>query len=253
MRTEEQREEALSTRDVETMADLNRSISELRRDHPIFFWGVLALLVLLLSASTLVGIRIPLYRQQAAELDERMSDAERETRDRILDSRTRRSQLAVALLQRELRLKSLEEEGVHLAISIEDSTLALRHGAATLREAHIQIGRDSVITAPDGRTWRFVRALGERHLAERETRPEYTIPEWVYISRGQPVPSEEERRVEGGLGEHVLRLDDGTEIYAIPESGPFAGPVKPASFAVSEEDLRAIFGAVKVDTPVYIY
>lgn len=235
------------------MADLNRTIAELRRDHPVFFWGVLVALVLLLSASAVIGMRIPQYRQQAAELDARMSEAERETRDRILDSRSRRSQLAVALLQRELRLKSLEEEGLHLAISLEDSTLALRHGPATLREVRVQVGPDSVIRAPDGRTWRFVRALGERHLDERQTSPEYLVPEWVYIGRGEPVPPEAERRIEGGLGRYVLRLDDGTEIYTLPESGPLAGGVKPAAFAVAEEDMRAIFDAVKVDTPVYIY
>jgi hypothetical protein len=235
------------------MADLNRIISELRREHPIFFWGVLATLVLLLSASTVIGIRIPQYRQQAAELDAKMTEAERETRDRILDSRTRRSQLAIALLQRELRLKSLEEEGLHLAISLEDSTLALRHGAATLREVPVQIGPDSVVRAPDGRTWRFVRALGERHLDERQRSPEYLVPEWIYVSRGQPVPPEAERRIEGGLGDYVLRLDDGTEIYTLPEAGPLADRVKPASFVLTEEDMRAIFDAVKVDTPVYIY
>ncbi len=238
---------------AETMADLNRTLSELRREHPVFFWGTSATLVLLLSASAVIGMRIPQYRQQAEKLDERMSAEERETRDRILDSRTRRSQLAIALLQRELRLKEVEENELHLAISLEDSTLALRHGAATLREVRIRVGADSVIRAPDGRTWRFVRALGERHLEARQTSPEYVVPEWIYIARGQPVPAEAERTIEGGLGRYVLRLDDGTEIYSHPESGPLASGVKPASFLVAEDDMRAIFDAVKTDTPVYIY
>jgi len=235
------------------MKDLNRTISELRRDHPIFFWGVLVTLVLLLSASTVIGMRIPQYRQQAAQLDERMTEEEREMRDRILDSRTRRSQLAIALLQRELRLKALEAEGLHLAISVEDSTLALRHGPATLREVPVRIGPDSVIRAPDGRTWRFVRALGERHLDERLRSPEYLIPEWVYVGRGEPVPPEAERRLEGRLGSFLLNDTATTEIYTLPESGPLAGQVKPATFVVAEEDMRAIFDAVKVDVPVYIY
>jgi hypothetical protein len=235
------------------MADLKRAVGDLRREHPIFFWGTAAVLLVLLAATVAVAVRIPSYRRQAALLDQQMTEEERQTRDRILDSRTRRSQLALALLQRELRLRTLQEEGTHLAISIEDSTLALRHGNATLREVPLQIGPDSVIRAPDGRTWRFVRALGERHLREKETLPEYVVPEWVYLSRGEPVPPEEERTIEGGLGRYVMRLDDGTEIYTLPESGPLAGQVKPASFVVAERDMRAIFDAVKKDIPVYIY
>ena len=51
----------------------------------------------------------------------------------------------------------------------------------------------------------------------------------------------------------MIRLDDGTEIYSEPEAGPFAEGVKPASFMVDETDMRAIFDAIREDTPVFIY
>lgn len=232
---------------------MGSKLNTLRRDHPVFFWGVLLFVTLLLTAAVVVAIRVPQYRRDAALLDQRMDQTEREMRDRILDSRARRSELAMALMSRELRLRAMEQKGIHLAISVEDSTLALRHGSATLREIPVQIGPDSVIEAADGRTWRLIRALGERHLQDKEVDPEYVIPEWVYVGRGEPVPPEEERRVEGALGEYVLRLDDGTEIYSEPETGPFAERPKPAAFMAREEDLRAIFDAIKVDVPVYIY
>lgn len=235
------------------MAEPKRSLNDLRRDHPVFFWGMLALALLLVAATTVVAVRIPTYQEQANLLDSRMDETERATRDRILDSQTRRSALALALLQRELRLKAMEEEGLHLAISTEDSTLALRHGPATLRQVPVQIGADSTVRAANGQSWRLIRPLGERHLDEKLTNPEVAIPEWVYVSRGEPVPPEEERRVEGALGRYVLRLDDGTEIYTTPEAGPFVGQVKPAGFLVREEDMRAIFDAIRRDTPVYIY
>lgn len=235
------------------MADQKRGLSDLRREHPVFFWGAVAVLTLLVVATVVVAVRIPTYREQAQLLNAKMTDAEKETRDRILDSRARRSALAVALLQRELRLKAMEENRMHLAISLEDSTLALRHGNATLRKVPIQIGADSVIRAPDGRTWRFVRALGERHLRSKEVSPDYVVPEWVYISRGEQVPPEDQRQIKEGLGRYVMRLDDGTEIYTLPQTGPLANQVKPASFVVAEKDMQAIFDAVKADIPVYIY
>jgi hypothetical protein len=235
------------------MTESTSSFTQLRRDHPIFFWGTLCVVVLMLLASVAVGSRVPRYRRDATLIDGNMSAREKATRDRILESRSRRATLAVALLRRELRLKALAENGLHLAIDTEDSTLALRHGAATLRQAHVEIGPDSTIHAPDGRTWRFVRAVGERRLVDKETDPDTPIPEWVYISRGAPVPSESERRIEGANGHYLLRLDDGTEIYSRPETGPLADGVKPGDFVASEKDLGAIFAAVGKDTPVYIY
>lgn len=235
------------------MHERQRGLSSLRRDHPIFFWGTVALLLLLLTASAVVGTRVPAYRADAALLDERMSETERAVRDRVLDSRARRSQLAVALLQREMRIKSIQENEVHLAISTEDSTLYLRHGPATLRQARVQIGPDTVIRAPDGQEWRFIRALGERHLADKEQNPTYTVPEWVFVAQGTAVPTAEDRQIPGGLGRYVLRLDDGSEIYSRPERGPYVERVKPASYVVEEGDLRAIFDAIRVDIPVYIY
>lgn len=230
-----------------------RSIGKLKQEHPVFFWGVASLLAILLVATVAVAVRVPLYMTQAAQLDRRMDETEKEMRDRILDSRARRSALAIALMRRELSLRSMEEKGLHLAISTEDSTLSLRHGSATLREVPIAIGPDSVINAPDGRTWRFVRALGERHVKDRQTSPSYEVPEWVYIGRGEQPPPEGQRTVAGALGRYVLILDDGTEIYSEPEAGPFTEHVKPGAFMAAEDDLKAIFEAVRAQAPVYIY
>lgn len=225
----------------------------LRRDHPVFFWGIVSLIAVLIGASVVVASRVPAYRSDAARLDSQMSAAERATRDRILASRAKRSELALALLQRELRLRELEQKGLHLAIDTDSALLYLRHDRATLRRASVRIGPDSIVHAPDGRTWRFVRALGQRHVQEKQTSPTYTVPEWVYIGQGVPVPPEDQRQVPGGLGDYVLRLDDGTEIYSVPEAGPLRGQVKPAAFMVDESELQAIFDAVPAQTPVFIY
>lgn len=235
------------------MTETRRGLSRFRHEHPVFFWGMATLMGLFLAATAAVVWRVPQYRQEAREIDERMSAAERATRDRILESRAARSEMAVALLRRELRIKGMQQKGLHLALNVEDSTLSLRHGSATLRAVPVRVGPDSVVRAPDGRTWRFVRGLGERTVSEKETSPVYTVPEWVYVSRGEPVPPEDARRVENGLGRYVLRLNDGTEIYSRPAAGPLAEGVKPASFMVAERDLQAIFDAVRKDTPVFIY
>ena len=224
-----------------------------RREHPVFFWGSVALIALLVTAAASVGYRIPRYNAEAAQIAQRMTAEQRRTRDELLQHRQRRTQLAVAVLQRDMRIKSLETKGRHLAIVLADSMLELRQGRATLRRARLSMGRDSIVRGPDGRTWRFVRGIGERHIAERQQNPTVTIPDWVYVSRGQPVPPEGERRVAGGMGAYVIKLDDGSTIYSQPQAGPLKDAVMPAGFMAQARDLAAIFDAVNEDTPVYIY
>ena len=223
------------------------------REHPIFLWGSLALTALFLAGAAAVASRIPRYRSEAALFNARMTAAEKATRDSVLAHRGKRTQLSMAILQRDIRIRALEQKQVHLAVVIEDSVLELRHGRATLRRAAMQIGPDATVKGPNGRTWRLVRPVGERRVVELQRSPAYTIPEWVYVQQGQPVPPESERRVEGGLGAYVIRLDDGTEIHTEPQVGPLKGQLKPASFQVRASDMGAIFDAVREDMPVYIY
>jgi hypothetical protein len=225
----------------------------LRREHPVFFWGTLVLAALFIAGAAAVGMRVPKYRTETAHFNAQLTDAQKATRDSLLAHQQKRTQLAVAVLRRDMRIRSLEEKKRHLAIVLEDSVLELRMGRATLRRARLTIGADSTVRAPDGRTWRLVRPVGERKIAERQNSPTYTVPEWVYVSRGQPVPSEDERKVAGGLGRYVIRLDDGTEIYSQPQSGPLKDTVKPGAFMAQARDLAAIFDAVDEDTPVYIF
>ena len=225
----------------------------LRRDHPVFFWGTLVLAGLFLVAAATVATRVPRYRTETAHFNQQLTAAQRATRDSLLAHQEKRTQLAVAVLHRDMRIRSLDNSKRHLAVVLEDSMLELRQGRATLRRARLSIGPDSTIRAQDGRTWRLVRPVGERTIAERQNSPTYTIPEWVYVSRGEAVPPEGERKVKGGLGAYVIRLDDGTEIYSRPSSGPLAETVKPGAFMANARDLAAIFDAVGEGTPVYIY
>jgi hypothetical protein len=231
----------------------NPSRAPFRKAHPFFFWGMSAVVVLFLVATAVVAMRIPRYRSQTSEIQSLMSAQEKATQDRVLNSRARRSDLAVALLQRELRIKALEQKGMHIAIDTKDSVMYLRSGHAVLRQVKVAIGPDSTVTAPDGRTWRMVRAMGQRELDRKDDSPALTVPDWVYVSERRPVPPDDQRRVEGGLGAYVLTLDDGTMIYSEPTAGPFKDTVMPGAFMVRGHDLAAIFGAIKPGIPVFIY
>jgi hypothetical protein len=231
----------------------NEAREPFRKAHPFFFWGMMAVVLLFVAATAVVGSRIPRYRSEAAIIQSRMTAQEKETQDHVLNSRAKRSDLAIALLQRELRIKSLQEKGLHLAVDTKDSVLYLYSGRMVLRQVKVEIGPDSTVTGPDGRTWRMVRAMGERQLVKKEADPVLTVPEWVYVSQHQPVPPDDQRQVPGGLGSYVLTLDDGTQIYSTPSAGPFKDAPMPGAFMVRGHDLAAIFGAIQPDISVYIY
>jgi hypothetical protein len=235
------------------MTQSTNSRQGLRREHPLFFWGVLTIAAIFLAGAVAVGSRVPKYRAETAAFNAQLTDAQKATRDSLLANQERRTQLAVAVLRRDMRIRSLETSQRHLAIILEDSALELRQGRATLRRAPLDIGPDTTVTAPDGRTWRVVRPMGERTIEEKERSPALVIPEWMYVARGEAIPQASERRVAGGLGEYVIRLNDGTEIYTHPSAGPFTDQVKPGAFMARGADVAAIFDAVGKDTPVYIF
>jgi hypothetical protein len=224
-----------------------------RGEHPLFFWGIVGLISFFVIAAASLGVRTYRYNRQAEEIASRMTAEQRRTRAELMVHQRKRTQLALAVLERDMRIRSLETRQRHLAIVLKDSVLELRQGRATLRRAKLSIGPDSIVRAPDGRSWRFVRGVGERHIATLQQNPTITIPDWVYVSRGQPVPPESQRHVAGGMGAYVITLDDGTEIYSQPREGPLKDAVIPAGFMAQARDLAAIFDAVKEDTPVYIY
>ena len=108
-----------------------------RRRHPLFLWGTATLIVLLLAASAVVASRVPRYNRETAQISQQMTAAQRVTRASLLAPRSRRTRLAVAVLQRDIRVRSLESKERHLAVVLKDSVLELRHCAATLRRARI--------------------------------------------------------------------------------------------------------------------
>jgi hypothetical protein len=105
---------------------------------------------LLVGASAVVLARGRRYAQEAAYYNARLSGDERALRDRILEARSRHAALGLALLRRELRIRSAERRQLHLAISLDSGYLDLRHGPVTVRRARIQVGPDTVVRTPDG-------------------------------------------------------------------------------------------------------
>lgn len=160
-------------------------------------------------------------------------------------------------LQQELegRMKfvgSLKSENFYLSVDTRARKLRFYYGDTVLREADLTPGEAKTLTA-SGKTWTFVPLKGAFPIEAKLVDHAWRVPEWVYALNAQPVPPERPT-VTGGLGRYVLFLPNGYAIHTQPaEESPLKG-VKPGSYMVPEDFMRAVWPRIVTGkTQVYIF
>ena len=73
------------------MTDSGTGWRQFRREHPVFFWGTLALAGLFLAGALAVGMRIPRCRSETSLLNSRLTVSQKATRDSLLQHRQQRT------------------------------------------------------------------------------------------------------------------------------------------------------------------
>src|SRR5262245_35014112 len=124
----ESRVTTLQPLETRTMDEAEPKREGFRRNHPVFFWGTLALIAFFMAAAGAVAMRIPRYNAEAQEIASRMTAEQRQTHAELTADRQRRTRLALAVLERDIRVRSMETKQRHLAVVLADSVLELRQG-----------------------------------------------------------------------------------------------------------------------------
>lgn len=211
--------------------------------------AALVLLLLVLAADAVLVWRRGRYREETARLRASMSALERERADAIVEAEKDEAGLMLELMRRQ----ATADEQLHLAVSADSAFVALDRGAARLRSMPAQFGGDAVVGAAQDSS-RMTRPLGARSI-EQLLGPgdAYTLPRWVWASRGLPVP--EQRSGVGWAGEQALVTSGGTLIYTLPKEGPLADSayVMPGTVRVRPGDLAAIRESLTRGMTVYFY
>jgi hypothetical protein len=188
------------------------------------------------------------YSREISQTRASLTEVERARADAIIAATANRTQLQVALVQRDAQL----EDDLNLAVSLEKSRLYLQREGALLREIPVRIGPEKSIgdspgavklAAPRGR-FTIARVAGATHR--------WRAPDWLMTDRGQPAGA---REFEGGLGPVAIILNGGTVIYSDPATGPLQDPeyVMPGAVRASTADLQAIAEVLEAGMPVYFY
>ncbi|HEV7767679.1 MAG TPA: L,D-transpeptidase [Thermoanaerobaculia bacterium] len=160
-------------------------------------------------------------------------------------------------LQKELegRLKfvgSLKSENFYLSIDTTARKLCFYYGDTMLREDNLTVGDSKTIAAGD-KTWTFIPLKGAFPVEAKLVDHAWKIPEWVYAMNDQPIP-EQRPAMPAALGRYVLFLPNGYAIHTQPAPGSPLQGVKPGSYMVSEDFMRAVWARIDAGTTqVYIF
>ncbi|HSN68035.1 MAG TPA: L,D-transpeptidase family protein [Thermoanaerobaculia bacterium] len=163
-----------------------------------------------------------------------------------------KEQLARELAAQKEFLQGLDSDEFYLSVDTSAKKLRFHYGGAILRETDVVVGPEAVIKGPT-KSWTFVPIKGAFEIEGKVAEHTWTIPEWLYAMKNEPVPAERPT-IAGGLGNYVIQLPNGYVIHSPPvDESPLDGP-KPGSIMVSTEaDLRAIWPRIHKGTSVYIF
>jgi len=211
--------------------------------------AIFVIIILAVAANLILVTRYLRYKEETARLRAGMTSAQRQRADAVVAAERHRLRVEFELIRRQAR----GDRQLHLAVNVDSGRMVLERDGVVLREMSVRIGPERIPGAR-GDTAISVRALGqrtvERVLTEKDT---WEVPATVFAERGVPVPVN--RRVRGALGDDAIVLNEGTVVYAVPESGPLADSayVLPGSVQVSAPDLKALSASIRPGMAVYFY
>lgn len=153
------------------------------------------------------------------------------------------------------RLERQRPQGVHVVIDQTHNRLYLRRGDELLRQVICSSGSGMVLREHDGRrSWVFDTPRGLFRIHRKVRDPIWTKPDWAFVEEGRPIPTDPSERVERGvLGEYACYFGDGYLIHGTLYTRLLGHSTSHGCIRLGDDDLREVYQAVSVGTPIYIY
>ncbi len=155
----------------------------------------------------------------------------------------------------ERRIALLQPKGIYIVVDTGANRLYVKRGSEVVREAVVSCGSGDVLQDPGGkRKWVFDTPRGEFAVKSKIRNPYWVKPDWAFIEEGEPIPKNQEDRVEAGsLGDYALGFGDGYFIHGTLYTRLLGRNVTHGCVRVGDDDLKEIFKIVSIGTKVYIY
>jgi L,D-transpeptidase YbiS len=155
----------------------------------------------------------------------------------------------------ESALAKVAPSGPYIVIDRTHNRLSLRQGDEVLLDATCSAGSGKVLREPNGeRVWVFDTPRGVFRVRSKIADPVWKKPDWAFIEEGQPIPRNPGDRIEyGALGEYALYFGDGYMIHGTLYERLLGRAVSHGCIRLGRDDLRAVYRASKVGTPIYVF
>jgi len=157
--------------------------------------------------------------------------------------------------QLKTRVGRLAPRGLYIVIDQTNNRLYLRKNGERLLEATCSAGSGMVLKDGEhGRQWVFDTPRGRFRVLSKIENPVWKKPDWAFIEEGEPIPTNAaERFEEGTLGEYAFYFGNGYLIHGTLYERLLGRSVTHGCIRLGREDLRKLWAAVPVGTPIYIY
>lgn len=207
-------------------------------------WGVALVVLAVLAAGT--GYRYTEVAPGALALTVAPPDPGDKKAARKLQSAHR--QLAAKLTQ-------AGPHGTYVVVDQTHNRLYVKRDDAIVRTAVCSAGSGMVLREGEaGRKWVFDTPRGLYKVRNRVSNPIWKKPDWAFVEEGKPIPKNPQDRFESGtLGEYALYLGDGYMIHGTLYTRLLGRNVTHGCIRLGKDDLRAVWAAAPIGTPVYIY
>lgn len=156
----------------------------------------------------------------------------------------------------EATLRQRSPRGTYVIIDQTLNRIYLKNDDATLLEAKCSAGSGMVLEegGGKGRRWIFDTPRGQFKVLQKISNPVWKKPDWAFVEEGKPIPRNPEDRFEyGTLGEYALHFGNGYMIHGTLYERLLGRSVTHGCIRLGKEDLRKVWSAVPVGTPIYIY
>jgi L,D-transpeptidase YbiS len=163
--------------------------------------------------------------------------------------RSQQRQLVAALERKAPR-------GVYIVIDQTQNRLYLMEDEKAVREAVCSAGSGLILQEQEGgkRQWIFDTPRGVHRVRSKIEDPVWKKPDWAFVEEGKPIPTNpEERFAPGELGEYALYFGNGYMIHGTLYERLLGRSVTHGCIRLGREDLREVYRAADIGTPIYIY
>jgi L,D-transpeptidase YbiS len=146
-------------------------------------------------------------------------------------------------------------KGVYIVIDQTQNQLFLKKDNEILRQAVCSAGSGMVLQeGSGGRTWIFDTPRGVFKVMTKIENPVWKKPDWAFIEEGQAIPTDPSERFDpGALGEYALYFGNGYMIHGTLYERLLGRSVTHGCIRLGRDDLREVYRAAAIGTPIYIY